>query len=316
MREVTYQEIMREKFRRQAQIKELELHAAGTAIHHGRLSPGCRVCFTGEQGELGEGSGVFLGRECMSDCPMCYYDTALLDQTEVELDNEVEYYIERALNPPHRIYNMAYVSSGETLLYLDKLRPVAEAYNRYEDEHGIKIYHHLYSNGLLASEAVLDELVYLRVDEIRFHVSASNFHPQVLRNMQTAKQKGITVSVEEPSWPPHRQKLFDHLPIFHEIGVQHFNLIEVQLTEHNKPRLERIYPNGIYYKDYYYHVWDEGLVYDLLEEKIAKNYCFSMLDCNSGVERSRHGNFQNVAFDMKSIEGLLMPFDYDSPRSK
>ena len=32
------------------------------------------------------------------------------------------------------------------------------------------------------------------------------------------------------------------------------------------------------------HLYDEGLVYDLMEEVVAKGYSFSVLDCNSFVK--------------------------------
>lgn len=315
MTEISFREVMQEKFRRQAQIQKLQSHAHGTAIHIGKISPGCRVCFTGEQGKLGDGSGVFLGRACMSNCPMCYYNFEIPDETDEEMENTIQSFIERLKDPAYRPYNMAYVSEGETLLYLDKMRPIAEAFNRFEDQRGVKVYHHLYTNALLATPEVLDILVGFRIDELRVHVSASQFSDRVLQNMRSAKERGIVVSVEEPSWPLHRQALFDHLPVFEDIGISHLNLVEVQLSEFNRPRLERLYPQGQYYKDYFYHLYDEGLVYDIIEEVLQRNYSYSVLDCNSAIERSRNGAYQqDIGFDYDSIDGLLAPFDWESPR--
>ena len=47
-------------------------------------------------------------------------------------------------------------------------------------------------------------------------------------------------------------------------------------------------------------MYDEGMVYDIMEEIIDKKYSFSIIDCNSRVEGCRDGH-QNM------ILGLLDP---------
>jgi hypothetical protein len=242
---------------------------------------------------------------------MCYYDVNRKEQAEEEmyatLKLELNCYEDENCKP----LAISYVSNGETLLYLDKIKKAARIHNEMEKKKGIKIYRHLYTNGVLATENVLHILKEIGVNEIRFHWSASNFSDKVLESMKKAKELDFVVTVEEPSWPPHKEKLLSLLPTLHEIDLDHLNLVEVQLTEFNMPRIEKVYPEGIYYKDYFYHLYDEGLVYDIIEEKIKNDYCFSVLDCNSGVERSRHGKFQHVGFNMEDIKGLTRDFNFE-----
>ena len=51
MRVVPYQEILEQKFKRQKELLDMgaQMHANGHCFHYGRISFGCRDCFTGEQ---------------------------------------------------------------------------------------------------------------------------------------------------------------------------------------------------------------------------------------------------------------------------
>ena len=137
----------------------------------------------------------------------------------------------------------------------------------------------------------------MEVDELRFHISASNFSKKVINYMYEAAKMGFIVSVEEPSWPHHKDNIVDLLPTFEDIGVKHLNLVEIQVTEWNIDNIEKAYLGddtvGIY-KDYYWHLYDGGMVYDIMEEVIDKKYSYSVLDCNGGVERCRHGKMHHV----------------------
>lgn len=309
MQELSYPEIFQLKLQRQSSIQELEFHVQGAAPHCGKISPGCLGCFGGGDKR---GMGIFMGRACQFNCPFCYYDFKQPDQTEEEMIAGAQETIDELReNTPQ---NVSFVSDGETLLYLDKLNIVAQELNRIEKEQGRSIHRHLYTNGMLATPDVLQYLVHMGVDEIRFHLSASNFHPTVLANMREAVNMGFRIAVEEPGWPPIRDQILSILPTLEDIGVAHVNIIEMWLTKENFQRVATAYPAGRYYKDFMYHLYDEGLVYDVMEEKIKNNYSFSVLDCNSMIEKYR--SFQDdtdsiTFFDAMSLNGLALPFASD-----
>lgn len=318
MQELNYQDVMKKKFERQESIKELEFHAAGHCIHIGKISPGCRPCFTNE----GEGvNGVQIGNLCNCKCPMCYYDPNRQEHPQREINDWLANWFFALQEGGNYTPGISYQSTGETMMYLDQLEKFAALINKTEEYHGLTIYHHLYTNGILCTKENLKRLRdNLKIHEIRFHVTASLYgkNPQktkkiVLDNMYEAAKMGFTISVEEPAYPKHKKELLNLLPILEDNNGKHLNLVEVQLTEFNFPNVNKINPNGKYFKDYFYHLYDEGLVYDIMEEVIAKNYHFSVLDCNSGVERCRQGRFQPVGFRMSSISGMCDEFDYYSP---
>ena len=313
MRVVPYQEIMKEKLARQEKLKEmgLQLHASGHCAHLGKISPGCRKCFTGEAG-----SGIQVGNLCMYKCPYCYYDVNRGEMPESQINNMLADYFFNSLKGNYNPTIFSYQSAGETLTYADYLEQFAVLLDNIEQKSGINQYRFMYTNGILADEEMLKRMKYnMGVDEIRFHVSASDFDKEVFKNMEMAAKMDFFVTVEEPSWMHHRKQLFELLPFMDSIGAKHLDMVEVQISPNNRAAIEKAYPGSKYraYKDYFYHLYDEGLVYDIMEEVISKGYKFSVIDCNSAVERCRHNRDQDVLFDWESIRGMCADWDYGFP---
>lgn len=305
---LTYQEVIAEKIRRQQAIKELQYHASGHCVHLGQISPGCRKCFTNEQG-----SGIQIGNLCMSRCPYCYYDPSRTEEPLKSINNKLADFFYMSLDPTWNPTIFSYQSAGETLMYIDELEKFGAVLDATQARSGVNQYRFVYTNGILANREMLERVRdNLGAHEIRFHLSASDFSEGVFDNMKIAAEMGFFVTVEEPSWPHHRKQLFDMLPRLQEIGVKHLDMVEVQLTSHNRSAVDRHYPGkmGKAYKDYYYHLYDEGLVYDIMEEVVAKGYTFSVMDCSSAVERCRHAKDDQVLFDPKSMDGACAPWNY------
>lgn len=307
METISRDEVLLQKWADQQTIKNLERHAHGACIHIGPISPGCRVCFTGENG-----GGIQIGQECNCNCSVCYYDRDRDDSWESptkDIDVLADFF-HMSFNPNWLPFTYSYQSAGETLLYIDKFLKFSPLFEQYEKEHKINIYNYMYSNGMYIDDKVIEKLLYLGVREIRFHLSASGWDSDVIENMLKCRDAGITLSVEEPSYPPERQNILDHLPLFEEIGVKHLNLVEVQMTPANKEDIEKEYPEGRIYKDHFYHLYDEGLVYEVMREVAEKGYSFSVLDCNSHVENHRQTKNQELGFDLRSIDGMCADFNY------
>jgi hypothetical protein len=311
MRLVPYQEIAAEKIKRQRSIPSLELHASGHCIHVGKISPGCRGCFTPEIS-----MGIQVGAKCMMKCPYCYYDPARGEQSRVEMDSQLADLFARGLAPNWNPIIFALQSTGETLLYMDELEKFVKVIKEMEPRKKRNFYLYLYTNGLLANKENLERLKEWGVAELRFHLSASDFSEEAYKNLETAISMGFTGTVELPSLPHNREKIMGMLPRINDLGVKHLDLVECQITPWNREAMHRMYPDGRCYQDYFIHFYDEGLVYDVIEEKIDKGYGFSVIDCNSGVERSRHGPGKRVMFDMKSADGMCAEWNYYGAEAK
>lgn len=298
MNVLDYNDVMTKKLERRKNIPEIQTDVHGHCIHIGDISYACRGCFMG-----GVSGGIQVGNKCMCNCPMCYYDPKRDDTNYKQRVAQLLGDFYQMLHDGRKAYAFSYQSSGETLSYIDDLEKFAVIFKEMEQKHSIDIYHHLYTNGILANGKMLTRLKDMEVDEIRFHISASNFSKKVVENMYLASKMGFIVSVEEPAWPHHKDALMGMLAIFNDIGIKHLNLVETQVTQFNIDNIEKAYGDdtdvGIY-KDYFWHLYDNGMVYDIMEEVLRKGYKFSVLDCNSGVERCRHAKMHQV-FDSPSF---------------
>jgi len=311
---VSRTEIFEEKLKRRKTIKELEYHAHGHCVHVGKISPGCRTCFTGEAEKIVPGiwcgGGIQLGNECMYKCPYCYYDPNRKDSNNFSIDvnQEIADTFFKVLHPDYKPLSIAYQSFGETLLYMNELEQVAYLLKRNAKQKNINTYFFLYTNGLLLNEDNYERLKDWGIHEFRVHISASNFDTKVLKNIENGVKHGFTMSIEEPAWPLNKEKLINLLPTLNNIGIKHLNIIEMQVTESNIQAIDFHYPNAKLYHDYFLHMYDEGMVYDIIEEKIKNNYNFSVLDCDSGVENCRNGRGCVTAFDLSTIENMCAAY--------
>jgi pyruvate formate-lyase activating enzyme-like uncharacterized protein len=188
---------------------------------------------------------------------------------------------------PDRHYDAVIISftgGGEPLLHLDLLQDYMQFYRGIEPQMNVRPWYYLYTNGILADREMLMRLKEMGFDEIRFHLGASEFAGSVYRNMEEAVSILDTVTVETPAWPPHRDKLFEMLPILDELGVKHLNLGQVEITEGNRKRIAEVMPDAEIFQCYTIHLDDHGLAYDIMEDVLQKGYDFSVLDCNAFVK--------------------------------
>jgi len=281
--------ILGEKLKRREKLP-LEYHAHGDCIHIGKISSGCRTCFVRNNFSS---FAVYTGCECNVSCGYCYYDKKRNDDnwnSHKKIRNNLADLYEKILDNNTNFQEITYNSWGETLKYPAIIKEASDMIKRWQLDSGKKTYSHLYTNGMLADEKMLAFLKDCEVSELRFHHSASNFSKKVLDNMQIAVDMDFIVTIEEPSLPENKDKLIKHLEIYDKIGIKHLNLIECQVTLDNKEYLETMYPNGRVYRDNLWHFYDEGMVYDIIEEKVNNNYSFSIIDCNSRVECCRDTN--------------------------
>lgn len=283
---VSRDEILKIKEERRKSL-DLEYHCNGDCIHIGKISRGCKSCFIRSNFTS---FAVYTGCECNVACGYCYYDKGRTDsswKTVDKIKNSLADFYALTLDPKAELTEISYNSWGETLRYPEIIREASNILERYERASGRRVYSHLYTNGMLADEEMLRFLKSCNITELRFHISASNFSKTVLENMVTAKSLGFIVAVEEPSLPENKEKITKLLPFFNEVGLDHLDLVECQVTPFNIDYLSRTYPNGRIYRDLLWHLYDEGMSYDIMEERLKNNYKFSVIDCNSRVEGCR-----------------------------
>jgi pyruvate formate-lyase activating enzyme-like uncharacterized protein len=192
---------------------------------------------------------------------------------------------------------VSFTGGGEPLIYLEMITDFIALYHDIEEHIETKPWYYLYTNGILADLDTVLRLKDLGFDEIRFHLGASDFSEKVYENMAKAVRHLNTVTVETPAWPLHREKLFKMLPIIEDIGVKHLNLGEVWLTENNRETIAKLLPEAQVYQCCYIHLYDGGLVYDIIEQVLKKNYSFSVLDCSCFVKSIQRAPGKQVMYE-------------------
>jgi hypothetical protein len=92
------------------------------------------------------------------------------------------------------------------------------------------------------------------------------------------------------------------LPVINEIGVKHLNLGEIEITKDNVSKISQMLPDAEIYQCYEMHLYDEGLVYDIIEEVLRKGYSYSVIDCNCFVKSIQRSPAKWIAHE--DIKGL------------
>lgn len=279
MKFLTIQDAYQRKFDRQKSIKELKYHAGGHCVHIGKISPGCAACFLPNPYSY----NLFTGAKCNLNCPYCFEDVSkeLNKKTHYEIMSRI---VSDSKLPGYNPIKVSFTGGGEPFLHPDIIEEYMGLFKQIELKIKKKPWFYIYTNGVLADSSMLIKMRDLGIDEIRFHLGASNFSKQVYQNIKKAVKLFKAVSIETPSWPLHRKKLFTMLPVINDLGVKHLNLGEIEVTLYNYATISKMLPRAEIYQCYMIHLYDQGLVYDIIEEVLRKKYVFSVLDCNCFVK--------------------------------
>lgn len=292
MRILTFQDVCRRKFERRRSIPGLQSHAGGYAVHLGPISPGCRPCF------LHDPASMFIpvGRSCNRRCVYCTTRFDGADSGPAFMRRVKARYraalprLSRGAPRP----KIAFTGGGEPLLYLDEVASYLRSFLGPRRPRGPRPWVYLYTNGLHATADRLRRLADLGLDEIRFHLGASDFAPAVRRRLRVAAGIVPVVTVETPAWPPHRRRLLDLLPFFADAGVRHLNIGEVQVNAVNLARIAARLLGAEVYHVHLLHLYDGGLVYDVMERVAERGYPYSVLDCSGFVKQIQRGPAADV----------------------
>ncbi|MFC2006576.1 hypothetical protein ACFLUQ_00170, partial [Chloroflexota bacterium] len=250
---ILIQKAYKAKIERQEKLKGLKYKCHGSCAYVGQdISPGCYSCFHSDAYHY----GIMLGRHvglpdvCNRDCVYCFEPHEVQQNSAVpdgwkmgeEWKTTIRKYlmVEKSLiTTDCKMQYYEFTGVSEPLFYF----PVLEECMRYfrdvvDPFMGTKGWAKVYTNGTLLNLDNILKLKDLGFDEVRIHPGAMNFSQELYDNMRLAVKHIPTVTVETPSWPPHREKLFEMLPIIEDIGIKHLDICQIEIT--GREQLARI----------------------------------------------------------------------------
>ena len=300
---IPIQEAYKRKIQRQESLKGLKFKCHGSCAYIGQdISPGCYGCFYPDAFHR----GFILGRDlglpnvCNRDCVYCFkphnvrQDAALpeglklprqwLDSMIGDLESE-----KKLITTECKMQYYEFTGICEPLLYLPVIEDLMDFFRNVVDPFmGTRGWAKIYTNGTLLNSVNISRLEKAGFDEVRVHLGASGFSPEVYDNLRLAVKHIPVVTVETPAWPPHREKLFAMLPLIEDIGVKHLDICQIEITgKAQLDRIEKALGEIEIYQAFYPVMDDGGLVEDILKEVLDKGYSYSVIDCNGFVKQSR-----------------------------
>jgi len=312
---IPIQEAYKTKIERQENLKGLKFKCHGSCAYVGEdVSPGCYGCFYSDAYSCGFmlGRDVGLPNICNRDCVYCFEphyvrrNFAVPDGWKMgnELKEAIKKYLpvtKQMITTDCKMQYYEFTGVCEPLLYLPVLKELLGFLRSEVDPFmGTKGWAKLYTNGTLLNLDNILKLKDMGFDEVRIHPGASNFSMEVYDNMRMAVKHIPTVTVETPSWPPHRKKLFEMLPIIEDIGIKHLDICQIEITNDKQlNKIEKALGEIKIYQAFYPVVDDGGLVEDIMKEVLEKGYSYSVIDCNGFVKQSR------IALTNRSYWNLL-----------
>ena len=251
------------------------------------LSKGCQCC------REGTGICLYTGPKCDLDCSYCpqgdkFQRNSTLDhdraftisQSTLLWIDDTKLMVEDA--PDDRLRGVSY-SGGEPFLYLDK---VVEMGN-FVKEKKPNCYQWIYTNGVLADRTNLTKVFNAKIDEIRFHISASNFADKVMDHLKIARGIFPRVTVEIPVTQKVKEWMIDKdgLKILEKIGIEQLNLAELFYYP-NDPRQDfnsdRYYPFTQFpFPTLISEIKSRVYTYEIIEAAINRNIDILINDCSN-----------------------------------
>lgn len=184
---------------------------------YGEISLGCQCC------KNGTWMCIFLGQKCNLKCQWCPNPEPENEALQVhggiwkdQKNQSIEDIIYAGNN--NTIKGISY-SGGEPLLRIPDLVRIATSVSKFRKN----VYQWIYTNGILLTNSIVDELHDSGISEIRLDLAATDYNEKIIDKIQYIA-KNLICSVEVPVLEEHLSKLINLLPVFQNNGVTFLNL--------------------------------------------------------------------------------------------
>lgn len=248
---------------------------------------GCKSCL------LGTGlNAIRKTNKCNIECKFCY-NYGELNQIPPVGEGMWEIggtkFYEKDIDLLLSVYRKP---TGVSYVYLEPFMEIEKYYSIIRRFKEAKVYQHLYTNGLLATEETLKALGEAGLDEIRFNLGAANCADQVIRNIKIAKKYIRTVGIETPMTPEFFDAFIKKKEMILDTGLDFINCAELHLNENNIGNYEG---ENMYIARHGYisPIWSRELTLKFMKMADEEKWDIAVHDCSNQTKFARNLNLSS-----------------------
>lgn len=242
------------------------------------LSPGCKAC------KNGTWWCVYVGYKCNANCWYCPQGSSEFKENQTDHPEGFQHLwiedVKMCLKnvKPKTITGLSY-SGGEPFLYLDKINN----FSKYIKKEYPDIYQWVYTNGILVTEDKLKELKDSGIDEIRFHIGATECSIDIINKLKYASKIINRVTIETPAMPNIREFLINQngLELIVDYGVTQLNLSELYFVSSDQYKDYTLYTySSIIRGSHISPIISRMVTYDIIEYAVENKFNIVCNDCS------------------------------------
>ncbi|MGB4589640.1 MAG: radical SAM protein [Clostridiaceae bacterium] len=182
--------------------------------------------------------------------------------------------------------------TGVSYVYLEPFMEIEKYYSIIKKFKAAKIYQHLYTNGILATEETLKALGEAGLDELRFNLGAAKCSDKVIENIRIAKKYIKTVGIETPMTPEFFNDFFKKKQAILDTKLDFINCAELHLNENN---IDNYYGENMYIVRHGYisPIWSRELTLKFMKIADEENWDIVVHDCSNNTKFARNLNLSS-----------------------
>ena len=182
--------------------------------------------------------------------------------------------------------------TGVSYVYLEPFMEIEKYYSIIKKFKAAKIYQHLYTNGILATEETLKALGEAGLDELRFNLGAAKCSDKVIENIRIAKKYIKTVGIETPMTPEFFSDFFKKKQAILDTKLDFINCAELHLNENN---IDNYYGENMYIVRHGYisPIWSRELTLKFMKIADEENWDIVVHDCSNNTKFARNLNLSS-----------------------
>jgi len=182
--------------------------------------------------------------------------------------------------------------TGVSYVYLEPFMEIEKYYSIIKKFKAAKIYQHLYTNGILATEETLKALGEAGLDELRFNLGAAKCSDKVIENIRIAKKYIKNVGIETPMTPEFFNDFFKKKQAILDTKLDFINCAELHLNENN---IDNYYGENMYIVRHGYvsPIWSRELTLKFMKIADEENWDIVVHDCSNNTKFARNLNLSS-----------------------